>query len=169
MLVFEPLFKALNEAGVRYVVVGGVAVVLHGHLRLTADVDLVVDLDEEQAARAIETLTALNLRPRAPVDPRDFTSKSIREAWIRDRGMQVFSMVDPSDPMRVVDLFVSHPIPFEELWSRSEEIHLTGTTVRVASIPDLIRMKRQAGRPEDRTDIEHLEAILRGKSGREES
>ena len=95
--------------------------------------------------------------------------KSIREAWIRDRGMQVFSMVDPSDPMRVVDLFVSHPIPFEELWSRSEEIHLTGTTVRVASIPDLIRMKRQAGRPEDRTDIEHLEAILRGKSGREES
>ena len=167
MSIFEPLFKALNEAGVRYVVVGGVAVVLHGYVRLTADVDLVVDLDEKEATRAIEALTAMNLRPRAPVDPRDFADKAVRETWARDRGMQVFTMYDPSEPMRVVDLFVSHPVPFEELWSRSEEIKLTGTTVRVASIPDLIRMKRQTGRPEDRTDIENLETILREKGGRE--
>lgn len=160
MAIFEPLFVALNDVGVRYVVVGGLAVVLHGHARLTADVDLVVDLADEQASRAIETLVRSGFRPRIPVNALDFANRSIREAWIRERGMQVFSMFDPANPLRSVDLFVDHPIPFEELWARSETLALRDTTVRVASIPDLIRLKRLAGRPEDRADIEQLEAIL---------
>ena len=168
MALFEPLFKALNDAGVRYVVVGGLAVVLHGHARLTVDVDLVVDLDEGQALRAIDALVGLGLRPRVPVNPRDFADRSVRETWIRDRGMQVFSMFDPSNPMLVVDLFVDHPVPFEELWSRSQELELRDTIVRVASIPDLIRLKRLAGRPQDLADIEQLEAILKAKRTRED-
>jgi predicted nucleotidyltransferase len=161
MPIFEPIFKSLNEAGVRYVIVDGLAVVLHGHVRLTADVDLVVDLDDESSGRVIDALVALNFRPQVPVDPKDFADKAIRERWIRDHNMEVFSMVDPSNPMRAVDLFVDHPMPFEELWSRSVEFTLSGTTVRVASIPDLIQMKRKAGRPQDRSDIEELEAIQR--------
>ncbi len=54
--VFEEVCGALNRARVRYVVVGGVAVVLHGYPRLTADLDLVVDLAPEQAAAAIDAL-----------------------------------------------------------------------------------------------------------------
>jgi predicted nucleotidyltransferase len=163
--LIEPLFKALNEAGVRYVVVGGLAVVLHGYARLTADVDLIVDLDEEEARKAIEALVAIGLRPRAPVDPDDFSRRSVREAWVRDRGMQVFSMVDPSNPMLVVDLFATHPIPFEELWSGAREMTLDDATVRVASIPHLIRLKRMSGRAQDQIDIEHLEAIQRERGG----
>jgi len=165
MAVLEPLFKTLNDAGIRYVVVGGLAVVLHGYARLTVDVDLVLDLEETPARKAIETLVGMGMRPRVPVNPKDFADRSIREAWIRDRGMQVFSMFDPSNPMRVVDLFVEHPIPFEELWSRSDLFELSQTTVRVASIPDLIQLKRRAGRPQDLADIEQLEAILRAKKG----
>ena len=169
MPIFEPVLEALNDAGVRYVVVGGLAVVLHGHARMTVDVDLVVDLDEEQATRAIEALVAMGLRPRVPVDPGDFARKQVREAWIRERGMQVFSLFDPSNPLRVVDLFVSHPIPFEELWSRSEKFELSNTSVRVASIPDLIHLKRMAGRSQDRADIEQLKAIVRKRSAPEKS
>jgi predicted nucleotidyltransferase len=160
MAVFAPLFRALNEAGIRYVVVGGLAVVLHGYARLTVDVDLVIDLDEEQARRAIETLVGMGLQPRVPVNPIEFADRSTRETWIRDRGMQVFSMFDPSNPMRVVDLFVDHPLPFEDLWARSVRFDLEEMTVRVASISDLIQLKRLAGRPQDQADIEQLEAIL---------
>jgi predicted nucleotidyltransferase len=163
MAIFEPLFRALNDAGVRYVVVGGLAVVLHGHARMTVDVDLIVDFDEDQAASAIEALVAMGLQPRIPVNPGDFAKRSIRESWIRERGMQVFSMYDPSNPMRAVDLFANHPLPFEDLWSRSEEFKLTGTTVRVASIPDLIHLKRLAGRPQDLADVEQLEAIRQAR------
>ena len=165
MGLLEPIFQALNEAGVRYIVVGGLAVVLHGYARLTVDVDLLVDLDDEQARKAVDALVNLGLRPRVPVNPRDFAERSVRESWIRDRGMQVFSMFDPANPMRVVDLFVSHPVPFEDLWSRSVTFDLRDTTVRVASIPDLIHLKRLAGRALDLEDIDHLEAILQAKKG----
>jgi predicted nucleotidyltransferase len=168
MAVFAPLFKALNDAGIRYVVVGGLAVVLHGHARLTADVDLVVDLDEEQAKKAIGALVGMGLQSRVPVDPIEFADRSIRDSWIRDRGMQVFSMFDPSNPMRVVDLFVDHPLPFEDLWARSANFELQDTTVRVASIPDLIHLKRLAGRPQDLADIEQLQAILQAKKKSED-
>lgn len=164
--LFEPLFDALNSAQVRYVVVGGLATVLHGHARLTADVDLVIDLSPEGARRAIETLTALGFRPRAPVEALGFVDPAIRRQWVVDKGMRVFAMWDPANPMREVDLFAEHPVDFEGLWERSEVIELSQTVVRVASIPDLIRLKRLAGRPQDLADIEALEIILRRKEGR---
>jgi tRNA nucleotidyltransferase/poly(A) polymerase len=53
---FEPVLKTLNEAGVRYLVVGGVAVVLHGYLRTTGDLDLVVELSPANLDRALAAL-----------------------------------------------------------------------------------------------------------------
>jgi hypothetical protein len=78
--------------------------------------------------------------------------------------MRVFSLFDPSNPMRSVDLFAEHPIAFDELWGRSVLLPLRTTQVRVASVPDLIELKRQAGRPKDLADIEALEAI--GRAGK---
>ena len=63
----ESLFEALNAAGVRYLVVGGLAVVAHGYVRFTADVDLVLDLEAENARRALDVMRNLGYRPRAPV------------------------------------------------------------------------------------------------------
>jgi hypothetical protein len=163
--LFEPIFDALNRAGVRYVVVGGVAVVLHGHPRLTADLDLAVDLAPGEARRAVDVLLGLGLRPRAPVEASHFADPATRARWIAERVMRVFSLQDPDDPLRVVDLFVENPIDFEGLWTRSEVVDLSGTTARVASIPDLIGLKRLAGRPEDLLDIEALEAILERRRG----
>jgi predicted nucleotidyltransferase len=157
--VVQPVLQSLNSAGVRFVVVGGVAVVLHGHPRFTADLDLIVDLEERAALAAIDALAGLGLQPRAPVDARMFANPETRRGWVEQKGMRVFTMWDPADPLREVDLFVDHPIPFDELWSRAELITLSFGAVRVASIPDLIALKRLAGRPEDHLDIEALEAI----------
>jgi hypothetical protein len=163
--LFEPIFEALERARVRYVVVGGVAVVLHGHPRLTADLDLAVDLSPEEARKAIDALVGLGLRPRAPVDPAGFADPAVRGRWVSERGMRVFSLVDPRDPLRVVDLFAENPVDFEELWVRAETMAVGRTSVRVASIEDLIRLKRLAGRPEDELDIEALEAIRERREG----
>jgi hypothetical protein len=165
--LIETLFQALNRHEVRYVVVGGLAVVLHGHARLTADVDLVVDLDPNEAGKAIAALQSLGLRARAPVDPTAFADAEARAAWVRDKGMRVFSMWDPANPMREVDLFVEHPIPFAGLWERSAIVPLESTSVRVASIDDLIALKRLAGRDVDKLDIQALEEIQKNKKGNE--
>jgi predicted nucleotidyltransferase len=159
MPIFEPMFAALNEAGVRYVIVGGVAVVLHGHPRLTADLDLAVDLEPGNARNAVDVLLGLGLCPAPPLAPEDFADATSRERWVRDKGMIVFRMADATG-RRLVDLLADAAIPFAELWERSVEVPLSGTTVRVAAIPDLIRMKRLAGRPMDLLDIEVLETIL---------
>jgi hypothetical protein len=163
--LFEPLFDALNRAGVRYVVVGGFATVLHGHARLTADIDLVVDLVPDEARKAVETLTSLGFRPRAPVEPFAFADSATRRQWVQEKGMRVFSLWDPANPMLEIDLFAEHPIDFEELWNRAEIVTLTQTVVRIASIRDLIRLKQLAGRPQDLADVEALENILRRREG----
>ena len=100
--------------------------------------------------------------PRVPVDPKGFADPSQRERWIKEKGMMVFNLYDPQDPLRSVDLFVKHPIPFDELWSRSKLIDLPSGEVRVASIDDLIRMKETTGRPQDSEDIQALEALRDG-------
>ncbi|MES1204770.1 MAG: hypothetical protein ABUS79_02425 [Pseudomonadota bacterium] len=159
MSVLGPVFSALNRASARYVVVGGVATVLHGFPRLTADLDLVVDLDPPQALRTMEALASLGLRPRAPVSADAFADEAQRRSWIADKGMRVFSLWDPASPMREVDVFVDNPIPFLELWQRSTIVTLAGERVPIASISDLIALKRLANRPSDLQDIEALLAI----------
>ncbi len=118
--VFLPIVEALNAADVRYVVVGGLAVVLHGHARLTAGLDLVVDLEPAGALAAIRTLLDLGFQPRAPVAAKDFADPTIRRSWIDEKGMRVFSLYDPANPVASVDLFVEHPIPFADLLARAE-------------------------------------------------
>ena len=167
MPLYQPLFRALDASETRYVVVGGVATVLHGHARLTADVDLILDLERAAAARAMRSLAALGLRPRVPVNLEDFADERTREGWIRDKGMRVFSLFNPDDPLLSVDLFAEHPVDFEGLYERAEVCDIDTVPVRIASIPDLIHLKRLADRPRDREDIEKLEEILRlkGKQG----
>ena len=155
----------MNARDARYVVVGGFAVVLHGHTRLTLDVDLVVDLDPAPAREIVDALTELGFIPRVPVQARDFANSTNRDTWVEEKGMQVFTMVDRANPRLVVDLFVRHPVDFEALWTRAETIELDGVPVRVAAIDDLIAMKRTAGRAQDLDDIRHLEWI-RAKRGR---
>ena len=163
--MFEELLADLDRANVRFVVVGGLAVVIQGYARLTADVDLVIDLDAANVRRTIEALVARGLRPLLPVNAFDFADEAIRQEWVASKNLEVFSMRDERNPLLVVDLFAREPIPFDHLWSHADAVPLGGRTIRVASIEDLIRMKRLAGRPQDAIDIQRLEEILRRRHG----
>ena len=120
MSLFEPIFAALENGAVRYVVVGGMATVLHGYARLTADVDIILDQAPEEATKAIRVLGALGFIPRAPVKAEDYADAAVRRSWFDDKGMRVLSLWDPQTPMREVDLFVENPIDFDLLYARSQ-------------------------------------------------
>lgn len=68
---FEAIAQALNEAGVRYIVVGGLAVIAHGYGRSTYDVDLVVQLTPENIARAFDALENIDHHPQIPSSRRN--------------------------------------------------------------------------------------------------
>jgi len=162
-LALEQVLAALETERVRYLVVGGVAVVLHGHLRTTADLDLVVELAPENARRAISALAKLGFRPRAPVAAEQFLDPRIRQSWIEEKGLTVFSLWSDRLPDVEVDLFVKEPFEFEPVYARAVRVPLDTTTVSVVSLEDLIALKRATARPIDLADVEALRAIASGK------
>jgi hypothetical protein len=160
----EQVLEALERGGVRYLVVGGVAVVLHGHLRTTADLDLVVSLEAGNARRAVAALASLGFTPRAPVPAEQFADAAVRQGWIEEKGLTVFTLWSERQPGLEVDLFVSEPFDFEAAWSRRVTVQLDSTRATVAGLDDLLALKRSAGRPQDLADVAALE-LLRGAGG----
>ena len=153
---FLSVLVEFRERNIRYVLVGGLAVLLHGIDRLTADIDLVVDLAPAQAVKAVDALLELGFRTHAPVDARQFADAAVRERWHRESGMLVLSFWDPQNRRPTVDLFANYPLDFELLFRDSLLLPLTATTVRVASLDHLISIKRAAGRPKDLDDADRL-------------
>lgn len=154
-----PVLRALHEAGVRFVIVGGVGVVLQGHPRMTVDLDLVVELAQANVLAAIDALTAIGLVPRLPVPAHDFADEERRRAWVEQRNLTVFSLHDPTNPLREVDLFAFEPIPFDLLQRDASIVTIEGVPLAVASRQHLIAMKTDTGRPQDLADIDALRRL----------
>ena len=153
---------ALDDADVAYVVAGGMAVVLHGYVGTTDGVDIAVDLGRENVEKALAVLERLGLRPRLPVPAAAFADEAVRESWVRDRNLIAFTMHDPRDARREVDLFAHPPITFEELSADAEVMVVSGVPVRVVSLAHLIAMKRISDREQDRADIAALLGLRAG-------
>jgi hypothetical protein len=155
----EVTLAALTNAGVRYLVVGGVAVVMHGHLRVTADLDLVLKLDRSNLEKAVAALEGLGFRPRAPVPLSQFADVDIRESWIRDKGLAVFSLWSPEHPGFEIDLFVREPFDFEGVYQNAARVQLESCVATVIPVEDLIALKEAVGRPRDLEDVAALRAL----------
>ncbi len=158
---FETLVKALDTAQVRYLVAGGLAVNAHGYLRFTKDVDFVVQLSTANAGKAFATMLAVGYRPLVPVTAEQFSDSAIRDAWIRDKGMQVLQFWSDEHRETPIDVFVTEPFPFDEEYERALLKPLGAIPVRFVSIPTLIKMKLAAGRKQDMLDIEYLRERLK--------
>lgn len=163
---FEHIARALDAAGVRYLVCGGLAVVAHGHVRFTAGVDLALDMDPANLRAAITALEGLGYVARAPVSFAEFADPAARASWARGKHMTVFSLHSPQHPATEVDLFLEPPLDVAAALGRAARMEIApGLEVPFAGLEDLLAMKRRAGRPVDLDDVEKLEAH-RGGDGR---
>ncbi len=156
------LARGLADAQVRYLVVGGLAVIANGHVRFTQDIDLVVDFDGANEQRCAGALEALGFRPRAPVPLRAWTDPALRHQWRDQKDMIAFSVWRESRGMQQeIDLFLHHPFDFAAayagaLWKRPAP---DAAPIPFVNRAVLIAMKRAAGRPQDLVDalaLEHL-------------
>ncbi len=156
----------MNEANVRYIVVGGLAVIAHGYLRYTKDVDLVIQLKPDNIERAFEALVPLGYRPAVPITREQFADPANRERWAREKGMTVLQLWSDDHRETPIDVFVTEPFDFDAEYMAAVRKPLSGgIELRVARISTLIRMKEIAGRPEDKIDIEHLRMRLDDSGG----
>jgi hypothetical protein len=156
----EAVAGALNAAGVRYLVVGGLAVNAHGYLRTTVDLDLVVQLHPENVVRGLNALEGIGYKPRIPVTAEQFADQSLRDSWREEKGMLVFQLHSDLHRGTPVDIFVYEPFEFDAEYSRSisEEV-APGTPIRIVGLEALFAMKRAANRPKDLADMDALQKI----------
>jgi len=157
------VFRKLNEAGVRYLVAGGLAVVAHGHVRFTKDIDLVLALDEKNVLGALGVFREMGYRPVvAAIRLEDFAHASERRRWVEEKDAKVFTLFSDEHRFTPIDVFIEEPFPFDAANAGAlEQEYAPGIPVRFVSRDDLIAMKRLAGRPQDMADIEALEHLGR--------
>jgi hypothetical protein len=159
----ELIIKALNDHQVKYLIAGGLAVVAHGYLRFTADIDLMLGMDEANLKEAVEAFSKLKYQPRAPVEIALFIDPAHRRDWIVEKGLTVFSLFSREHPATEIDLFINPPLNFADAYSRASWLEVApGLKASFCSLDDLIELKQHAGRPLDINDIEQLRKLKGG-------
>jgi predicted nucleotidyltransferase len=161
-LHISALLGRLAGARVDFVVIGGVAVIAHGYERNTKDLDICYSPDRANLDALGEVLIELGTRLRGIDEDVPFVAdaRTLRRTQIltldtREGGLDL--LVDPAGSPG-----------YGALKERAVRVDFADFEVLIASIEDLLAMKRAAGRPQDQTDIEALEAIrrLRRRQGR---
>jgi hypothetical protein len=159
---FRPtaLLGLLTHAEIDFVVIGGVAVVVQANPRFTRDLDICYATDSPNLERLGALLVSLEARLRGINEDVPFVpdARTLRQA----------QMLTLATRQGNLDLLVDPPGSpgYAALRRRADVVELDGASVRVASLEDLLEMKRAAGRPQDQIDIDSLEIArsrLRGR------
>jgi nucleotidyltransferase AbiEii toxin of type IV toxin-antitoxin system len=155
----ERILRALVARGVDFVVVGGIAAVLHGSARNTFDLDVCFATDHVNLQALGDVLVELGARPRGVPDEVPFTpdARTLRR-------IEVLTLVTAAGDLDVLARPTGAP-GYAALRRRADRFDVGGFAVLVASVEDLIAMKQAAGRAKDVQDVAELEAILRLRGG----
>ena len=158
-MFYLDLFRALEAHKVRYLLVGGLALNIHGVERATMDVDLMLALDPDNTLAFIDVAKQLGMQPVLPVALEDFADPAKLRAWIETKHMLAFALRprQASDP--TVDILVQPLVDFDLAWNRRIEKDLGGIHLSLATIDDLIALKTGTGRQRDAADIQALRQL----------
>jgi predicted nucleotidyltransferase len=157
-LDLRELFRVLDEHGVDYLVIGGVAAQVHGRRRTTKDLDVTPAPDPDNFTRLAAALVALDAHPAGlgPGAPTP-TAEQLRLA-----------PVVPPLTTRHGELHILNEIPgatvYAEMRTRALSTDLDGIAMQIVAVEDLIRMKKAVGRPSDIEDIEALTVVARDET-----
>jgi hypothetical protein len=152
-LSLRPLLEALERNAVDFIVIGGVAGMVHGSAAVTFDFDLLYARDDRNLERLAAMLGEVNVTLRnAPPDlpfQADARMLAAGSNFTFESDIGPFDILGHADGMRDYEVMRAAAVR-EELW---------GVPVRITSVEDLIRMKRAAGRPKDKSMVEELIAL----------
>jgi hypothetical protein len=163
MADFTPheVFAALERHGVRYVLIGGLAAILHGAPHLTTDADIVPEVGRDNLARLSAALKELNARIRVAGEPEGIPFDHSGESLSR---VQIWKLVTDRGNLDIT--FVpSGTRGYDDLVRDAGSMDVRGIEVPVASLADVIRSKEAAGRDKDRLVLPVLRRILEETEG----
>jgi hypothetical protein len=165
-MYYIEVLEALQSKKIRYLIIGGLAVNLYGVPRVTQDIDLIISMERSNILALISVLKDLGYVPRLPVDPQDLADPAKVEDWTKNKNMKAFSFYHRKDIYKVIDIVLVHPLDFESSFKNKTVKQVKDVKIFLASIDDLIKTKKESGRPQDMSDIEMLERARRFLEGK---
>lgn len=147
------VIEALKFDKVQFALAGGFAVALHGAVRGTIDLDIVVVLNLGNLVALEKALTKLGLHSRIPVTAKEI--HQFREEYIKKRNLIAWNFYNPKDPTELVDIILTH----DAKKMKTVLVRSGGHSLPVLAIEELIKMKNESGRSQDLEDIKALRSI----------
>ncbi len=152
-MFIKTVSDVLNKAKINYALVGGYAVALHGAIRGTIDLDFVIALNENQYKCVEKALASIGLVPRLPVSAKEIFQ--FRDEYIKNRNLVAWSFINHNNPLEVVNIIITH----DAKKMKTQTLHVGGMSVKIATIDELVKMKKESGRPQDIEDVKALEKL----------
>jgi hypothetical protein len=159
MLILR-VVEAFAEHGVAYAIAGGYAVALHGAIRGTVDIDVVIALTERQFILAEKALGSIGLKSRIPVNAQELFR--FRNEYIKNRNLLAWSFENPDRPIEIVDVLLH--VDLRKIQTTRRKFRKN--VLKIVSLKDLIKMKTKTGRAQDEADVSALRQILNEGSGK---
>ena len=152
-MLIDRVVTTFRQARVRFAIAGGHAVALHGAVRGTVDLDLVLASSRANFTAAEAALNGMGLESRLPLKAEEVFD--FREEYIRNRNLIAWSFVNPADPTEIVDIILTEDLESMQV----DMVPLGRLRLPVVAVADLIRMKEKSGRPQDIEDVKALRRI----------
>lgn len=156
MNMYAEIFQALNTAKIKYLIVGGVAVNLHGYVRYTSDIDILLELDEKNLEKMDKLMKKMGYISRIPVEVQELRDKKKLANWVKEKGMKAYTFVSNTRLQLDIDILVEDSLKFKKHDKEKKILHAWDIDLPTISIDYLITMKRAANRKQDITDLEAL-------------
>ncbi len=155
------LFEQLYKQKIHYLVCGGLAVNIYGIPRMTADIDILLDFEDENVNKFETAMKLLSYFSAVPVSLKIMIDKNEREKIIREKNMIAYSFFNSRSGVMALDVLVDVPIAFDELWNKREVRKMGVIEVNLVSIEHLIALKKYSNRKQDNDDILLLSKLLK--------
>jgi hypothetical protein len=155
------VFKTLHQYKIRYLICGGLAVNIYGIPRMTADIDLLLDFEEENITNFESAVKQMMYQQSIPVSLKNFISPAERKKAITERNLIAYSYFNSASGGMTLDVLLDTPFEFSDLWERRTMKHLKDTEIYLIDVQDLIAMKTYSNRIQDQNDIVLLSKLLK--------
>lgn len=150
---YEPVLRAFAEQNIQYLIVGGVAVNLHGYPRFTNDLDILLTLDHENLEGVARVMENMGYQQRLPIALQDLSDEQKARTFIEEKGLTAYSFVHEKYPQFSVDVLVAQSIDIQKFAVDAMHAEMWGIEIPVVSIDDLIQMKKESNREKDVQDV----------------
>lgn len=160
MNLFEKVFRELNKAKIKYLVIGGVAVNLHGYLRFTGDLDLLLLLNKENLAKVDKVMKKMKYSERLPVSIMELSDKKKVSNWMCKKNLKAYTFNPPPHNPLQIDIIISESLKFAQFYKRRNIKTMGQIKIPIVSLKDIINMKKRANRDKDVIDLKVLNYMI---------